>query len=487
MSTSITELKQESTLGAIAESENMRANKNVFAVVIDLSEPVKPKEGSNFLLRLKVIDPSFNYKEKVNNPNLSFHKFVHVHLYLEDPKDVPKIEKVGTVIRLRRFSYKISDRGDMVAAEVKFSNWLVYSGECNAPVEHISAKKIANNKGRELSAYEAGRITNLREWISDFFYKNSLIYVTWWSNMKALGEEKGKPAKIEKVDLILKCQAFNSKEGRLSLTDRDGRMFDLVIGVRAGIKTGEFIRLRCVDVLPPKSANGPRPLALNALSSCLKVPANFCDVKLFGKTEKPSGKGGKSELPFMGEYEAPECARKGKGSLVTAVKKGSGNLPKRSVAELTKMLADPTANHGDRFLLCGNINGFASTAPADVLKRLVLDNKKVVDLKSKEAKDKRSKVIYNLVMKVSDEGSDFANVYYVSQEYGSHVFDNWKVLPALDDTEGWKNLKESKLNDFQKKLNGLLNKDSKVCMAVELAIAKNGKGFLKMVDTVFTN
>lgn len=135
-----------------------------------------------------------------------------------------------------------------------------------------------------------------------------------------------------------------------------------------------------------------------------------------------------------------------------------------------------------------SIDGFASTNPNDVIKKMVIETKKVVDLKSKEGKEKRTKVIYNIVLKVTDSSSkDFANVYFVSQEYGSHAFDSWKILPTLDDNEGWKNIKDTKLAEFEKKLNSLKSEDKKVALCVEVAVSKNGKSFARLVDTVFTN
>ena len=486
----ITELKHESTLSAIAENPDSKANKNLFAVIVDISEPIKNSNGSNFILRLKVVDPSFNYKAKIENPALTFHKFIHVHLYIEDTKDVPKIESVGTIIRLRRFSYKISKHGDIIGNEVKFSNWLIYSGQVGDSQKSISHKNITNNKNRVLTKYEEGRLSDLREWISDFFFKHSLLYITWWTSWKSVNDDKNKlKQKHEKVDLILKCVSFNNKEGKLYLVDKDSTNFELAIGVRSGIQAGEYIKLRCVDILPLKASATSRQISLNSLSSCLKIPANFCDVNQFNKGEKKSPKKGTSDaLPFLGDYTVVEDKNK-KIKVVTANKKPK-SFESKSVKDLTSILNDATKNQGQKYLLNGQIEGYASTSPSDIFKRMLIESKKVVDLKSKDGKDKKSKVIYNLVFKVKDDlnsNDQPANIYFVSQEYGTNVFDSWKILPSVDDNDEWKNIKDSKFTEFEKKLNSLCSADKKVNFIVEVAIAKNGKGFLRLVDTVFVN
>ena len=65
----------------------------------------------------------------------------------------------------------------------KYSNWLIYSGLKNAPVKTRIYKDYRKNKNRKLNRYEEGRITDLRAWADNFFFKNSLKFVLWWTDL----------------------------------------------------------------------------------------------------------------------------------------------------------------------------------------------------------------------------------------------------------------------------------------------------------------
>lgn len=125
----ITDLKHETTLASLAENQDGKNNKNFFAIIVDISEPTKCTEGSNFIVQLKIIDPSFNYKSKISCENLRFHKYANVRLIIEDVKDCPRIESIGSIFRGRRLNATVGEKGDLCLHEVKFSNWLIYSGK----------------------------------------------------------------------------------------------------------------------------------------------------------------------------------------------------------------------------------------------------------------------------------------------------------------------------------------------------------------------
>lgn len=57
-----TDLRNETTLGHIAENVEKATHSCVFGVIIDITECHKKKEGEKFITSLKIIDPSFNYK-----------------------------------------------------------------------------------------------------------------------------------------------------------------------------------------------------------------------------------------------------------------------------------------------------------------------------------------------------------------------------------------------------------------------------------------
>jgi hypothetical protein len=58
----VRELRNEATLSSIAQNPQGNSHYLCFAVIIDISEPYKSEESTNYTTKLKVIDPSFNYK-----------------------------------------------------------------------------------------------------------------------------------------------------------------------------------------------------------------------------------------------------------------------------------------------------------------------------------------------------------------------------------------------------------------------------------------
>ena len=75
-----------------------------FAVIIDMSEPFYSEENNNYGVKLKVIDPTFNYKAFLENPDIKFRKFATIHIFSPSQSNCPKVKFIGDIIRLRRFN-----------------------------------------------------------------------------------------------------------------------------------------------------------------------------------------------------------------------------------------------------------------------------------------------------------------------------------------------------------------------------------------------
>jgi len=504
----LTEFKNETTLATIAENPEANLHYLLFAVVIDVSEPTKHEDSSNYVTRLKVIDPSFNYKEEIDAERLKFHKFVHINIFSEKPEESPRIQFVGDIIRLRRFKFKYTQKGELIGNDVKYSNWLVYSGRKGEPLVSNSFKNYTKNINRTLTKNEEGRLSDLRDWADNFFYKNSLKYISWWNDWKRPTDDKAKIATShEKVDLILKCVGIDPvKKNRVSFIDRENVAFDLFITEKVSLKPGQIIKLRCVEIAAQKGKETSRIIKLTPLSSCLLLPTFSCDYRHFEKAsgdKKSPAKSTKADnFPFLSDYAVDE-GKDAKGTpkkgakaqaekIVTAVKKNFATKKTVSVAQLLEYQANFQAYHTQRFAVKGYIASFVSTDPHTIIKKLVLDEKKVVDLRSKETKDKkdkRSKIIYHFVMHVKDESVDktdqFLDVYVLTGEYESHLFSSWGILPQNDDISNWNTIKDNKLNEFEKKLKTLKNPENKVKLILELMVTKQGKAFYRLVDTIF--
>lgn len=104
------ELQKETTLGAIANDASKRDKHFSWGVIIDVSEPFRYESKEEFVVKLKIIDPTFNCKAYIENEEIKFHKFVTLHIYSGFINVCPKIKHVGDIIRLRRFNVSFRRR-----------------------------------------------------------------------------------------------------------------------------------------------------------------------------------------------------------------------------------------------------------------------------------------------------------------------------------------------------------------------------------------
>ncbi len=136
--------------------------------------------------------------------------------------------------------------------DVKYSNWLIYSGKKGDPSTSSSYKNYEKNKNRKMNPNEESRYNNLRDWADNFFYRNSIKYINWWNEYQ---EKNAKGvAQNTDVDLILKCKNVDTKKNKISFADKDGKGFELLITEKPSLKAGNIIKLRCVDVDADKKA-----------------------------------------------------------------------------------------------------------------------------------------------------------------------------------------------------------------------------------------
>jgi hypothetical protein len=454
-----------------------------------------------------VIDPSFNYTTEVRYPELKFHKFIHINIYSETPETGPKASNVGDIIRLRRFRFKYTEKGELMGNDVKFSNWLIYSVLPSTKDISISHKDFEKNVNRSLTTEEATRISVLRKWSAKFFANNSLMYITWWNGYKEIEDASKNSTVYENIDLILKCKSVVlGKKNKLSFIDRDNKSFEFYMTEQATIKTGSIIKLRCVNINVTRGKEITRILTMTKYSSCLIIPPFSSDYKHFEKTaleqKKSPTKGSKQVDPFINDYQIEDLSqsksskstpKKGLKSrderFVTAIKKLYNTKKVTSVEDLKKALISPTQNHGQKYVIKGYIQDFSTTDPKELIKFLHIDDRRIFKYGEKLDHVKKLRSIFNFVVQVKDdsigEKDDGLNVYVLTGEFNSHLFSSWKILPEFDEINSWTNVKSSKLNEFQKKLEGVRGADNSVRMVVELMITKLGKPFLKLVDTIF--
>lgn len=499
------EVKNETTLSSIAENPEQNAQYLLFAVIIEISEPTKTEEGSNYLTRLKIIDPSFNYKQDLSCPHLKFHKFVYVNIYSETPDEAPKIKFIGDIVRLRRFKFKYSERGELKAFEKKYSNWLIYGGQNSDTLKATAFKNFAKNVDRPLNKYEEGRIYDLRFWADHFFFANSIKYITWWNDLPNLEEtnELGKEKHSEKKkDLILKVTKVDMAKKRLWFIDSKARTFELTMESTPGLKVGQIIELKCADVTwELQKGQLARVIDLTPQSFCLHIPAFFWDYRNFEKLTSGEKSGTVSikkdaqKFAFLNDFTTELATRKKdakKGDekhIVSAVRLSFKNKEITPIADLLKILNENPQNHvSHKFLVQGNITGFFSFDPTDIIKRYFPQEKRIAKLSEKEPGEKKQRIIYHLVPLIKDssvKNDQYLQVYILSNEYEHFIFDAWGILPANDDIPAWNNVKDAKLQEFFKKLNQLKKPEYKFRCVVQLMMTKANRFFFKVVDTIF--
>lgn len=192
-----------------------------------------------------------------------------------------------------------------------------------------------------------------------------------------------------------------------------------------------------------------------------------------------------------GAKATPKKGAKSGEKYITAIKNTFGKSQITPVSDLIEALEKQNQGYGNKFVVKGYVAGFVSTEPKDIIKQIQTDDKKIYSFGENVKHKTKVRRIYHLIMHVMDdsvEGTDkFLNVYVLTGEFDSHLFDNWGILPPYDQAEQWNNLKEAKLAEFEKKLKAVKNQMNKVKLVVELMMTKSGKPFYRLVDTVFLN
>jgi hypothetical protein len=496
-------------------------------VIIDICEPFKFEDKEQFVTKVKIIDPTFNFQAYITNKDIKFHKFVTVHLYSDTVEQAPKAKNVGDLIRLRRFHFCLSDKGELIAFETSFSNWIIYKGNKGDVMKGTNHKMQwdEKNSNRTLTKYEGNRIVELRDWAAEFFAQHKIKFITWWSPLIEPANEKEavKDRVVSTdVDIILKATEVNAKENTIHFVDHGNKNYLLTLRAPPVLQQGKVIKLRCVNVI---YAEDIRVLQLTQKSSCLVVPDHFFDAVEFRKkgsspkqsvaktpqrfSKTPEKSAAKSKTPerkvtpapsapsksksptpvraaksdFTSEYDLP-TGKKGSESL-TAIKKSCGKMKTTSIRDLLDILEDPHNYQNRRFLVKGYILGFSEDKLSGIVKKMAGDKVMAFDAKGKGV----SKYIFHFTINLKDSSvedtEETLNAYVLTNDGDQHLFDNWGLLPGATDVEAWENLPKAKVSAFEKKFASLKNGHHEGKFVVELLITASGKPFFKVYDTIF--
>eukprot|EP00178_Gracilaria_changii_P001085 TRINITY_DN11560_c0_g1_i1.p1 TRINITY_DN11560_c0_g1~~TRINITY_DN11560_c0_g1_i1.p1 ORF type:complete len:524 (+),score=121.67 TRINITY_DN11560_c0_g1_i1:195-1574(+) len=456
-------------------------------------------------------------KAYIDNADIKFHKFVTVHIYSGFINKCPKIKHVGDIIRLRRFNFVLTERGELVGYCNMYSNWLIYSGKKGSKYSATSHKDIEKNVNRALTTFEKQKLNELRDWGHDFFRSNAIRSITWSSDLREPADENAAAKDkytSQKVDLVLKTSKVLKKKKAVEFIDHNGKKYALFLQAPPVLSTGDVIKLRCVNVI---FTDDGRIITLTDNSSCLLVPDHFFDAQLFNRSanvtptksnySRTPGKSGKATplnnkrqatatYPFLAEYNFEEhlIAKSGnkrsklQNQQVTMIKKAYDHKIPTPISDLFDILENPKDYEHQRFVISGYILGFSETELSKIVKKMDTSTKKVY-MFNEDAGNKKLQHIYHFILFMKDqsiEGTDkLLNTYVLTNEGDQNLFDLWNILPSPNQTAAWENLGPAEINQFEGKFKNLKNLENKVKLVVELLITNTGKPFFKLYDTVF--
>lgn len=432
-------LRHETTLGALAKDLERSQKSLLFGVVIDMSEPAA--HHNYFLTKLKVIDPSFNFLVPQGHTALRFSRFCHVNIGSRTRTTAPHVRFVGDIIRLRRFRFEISDRGELVAFERELiSNWMLFS-PFEGSEAHTSAKSIfAKNLGRKLTEFEKRRLRDLRCWTRELFSHYSFTLAIWWNSFC--------PPENEGVDLVLKT--FRVSPGRNHVEFRDSRRrgYTLFSPAPTLLREGEVVKLRCVDVSPGADF-GQLRIRLTPKSSCMLVPDYFADAR--------------SITPHL-EFERPRCG------FCSVVSVDKAHLRARSLGKLQEIRMNrPEAHVNQHFVVEATLEGVSSLEAGDLFQNLPFDNQR-----------SSNRTLVHLVLLLEQNGHSLEA--HIAEHFTSEMFCRLVQPPAKalypPNLENRKKL-------FVRGLQQLVDGRRRLRLALRLMLTKSGVPFYRVTASAF--
>lgn len=511
----------------IANNPLLRNKAYLFAVIIDSTEAFQSKNKERFASKLKIVDPSFNFQEESVNPEVQFTHFSSVYIYSSDERQIPKPKKVGDIIRLRRFNFVVSENGELVGHHQQYSNWLVYDGQ-DPSNQVVSYQDIEKNKDRKLTKEEEGQLKSVRKWVTKFLGTNSIHQVAWWNPLRepiVLELAVKNKEKASEVDLVLRTENVDREDKKVTFRDHTGNTYYLILHAVPVLQVGDVIKLKCVDVYFTKDG---RYVRLTSTTSCLSMPEYSLDYKCyaenFPKSKMPSleytnpfrieedednyyntRKKLIEKFPFLEDYNFENhlineryfsLEKKNSTEIVskktTMVTKHYDNRIPVDLETLADVLANPESVDLNqyifqRFVLRCDLSDIINKKAPSFIKKHCLKCSKTAPINEGafECCDTLMDLFFHLVFMLEDtskEGKILQVPCYTVVGKDSHFFDLWELIPRPDDYQGFLNW--STVNEFNQKIQALIDMDEKFELVVELKETVDHRLFLNLVDTV---
>jgi hypothetical protein len=71
-----------------------------FGVILDATGAYKTFDSTDYVTKLKIIDPTYNYTTE----GYDYKKYVHVFIYTEKYSEAPTVPRIGDIIKLKKYN-----------------------------------------------------------------------------------------------------------------------------------------------------------------------------------------------------------------------------------------------------------------------------------------------------------------------------------------------------------------------------------------------
>jgi hypothetical protein len=519
------EVLAERTLARIAECANSRHKVYTFGVVVDLSEPFQVLEDQNYTTKIKVIDPTFNYNETIENEEIRFQNYAYIYVYAKTPDILPRIAHIGDIIRLRRFNFFVNDKGELTGHAQSYSNWMTFDVTEKNSITIQSCMQLKKNETRTLTKFEEDKIKSLRKWVFKFFENHSIRSIVWWSKAKMpVDDSLVVNSEIEGIDLVLCTKKVFFEKQKIEFVDEEQKKYILYLQANPVLHEGQVIKLRSIKVHFSKEG---RVILLTNKSSCMIIPNGFFDQKLFNQDFylmnkdairyrspriRKRGNAGNFETrrsvlevyPFLEDYYFEDHLVNRKDLIkISYPKKIYSNqasiIKKEFNNKLPSVLASfiniPRQNDGDikyqKFVVSVNIDDIKQRTFEEMVFTFCETcnaSQKIGQTGKFTCCDKILNICIILCLKLSDESLDngkTVSAFIVTKQTRNNPFLLWNILPGMDDYRSWSVINEQEFTNFQSKLEALKNYQDKIRMVLEVKETKTRKLFFEVTDTLF--
>lgn len=519
------EMSKERSLLRLAERVNANEKLNTWGVIIDSSEPYEKDAEGNYAMKIKIVDQSFNFEADVNVPNLTFKNYATVYVFSNSKDLLPIFFNMGDIIRLRRFSWSITEKNhELIGNSKKFSNWMIFNGK-DKHFKIISRMSIPKNTDRQVSQLEKDTITKLRAWLFDFFSKNTIRRISWWKKLAEVNENYHKwEGKIfENVDLILKLVDINEEEKKITFIDEKENKY-LHFSLDLSFKINDVMKIRAATI---KIESQKRVLIMTNSTSALKIHSEFIDARafdpvfyeanyhllepksVFAKSKFPENNFPTKQsvidtFPYLTNYYFEEHIIQKRdlifqpnqfkisSSSLALIKKDYCNRIPVQLANFVDINSNSLEKlRFQKFVLKVKIIDFDVKEMSEVFYtfcRSCFEAKPFFSVKNYICCEKPLYICYFFKIFVRDSSltrDQNVPIYVLAKTQKENPFALWNLMPDLDNNQSWADYPTGHFDGFLNKLNAVKAKNEETLIVVQAKETNNGKFFLELGDTMF--